>query len=85
MTGEIFSLRSLTAYHAGDAEGAISMARQALELLSDDFWSVRILARSYLGVGMLMSGDEQRAFNVFYDAFQEEKVQNNRSKEPRRR
>jgi LuxR family maltose regulon positive regulatory protein len=80
LTGEICSLRSLIAYHAGDAEGAISMARQALELLSDDFWSVRILARSYFGVGMLMSGDEQRAFNVFYDAFQEEKVQHNRFK-----
>lgn len=80
LTGEICSLRSLIAYHAGDAEGTISMARQALELLPDDFWSVRILARSYLGVGLLMSGDEQRAYHAFYDAIQEEKVQNNRSK-----
>lgn len=80
LTGEIGSLRSLIAYHAGDAEEAISHARQALENLPAEFWIVRVLARSYLDISLLMSGDKSDGYHGFYDAFQEEQVQNKRFK-----
>jgi LuxR family maltose regulon positive regulatory protein len=80
LAGEISSLRSLIAYHVGDNERTTSHARQALENTSYEFWSVRVLARSYLGLGLLLKGDESKGYDVFYNAFQEEQVHNNRFK-----
>ncbi len=75
LTGEINSLKSLVAYHSGDIEGAISMARQALDFLQGDFWIARVLARTYLSISLLLSGDASGGYHAIYDAFQEEKVQ----------
>ena len=75
LAGEICSLQSLVAYHSGDIEGAISMARQALEFLPGDFWIARVLARTYLSISLLVSGDASGGYHSIYDAFQEEKVQ----------
>jgi LuxR family maltose regulon positive regulatory protein len=77
LAGEISTLRSLIAYHAGFIEEAITQARRALEKTPFEFLVVRILARSYLGLGLLLSGDESGGYHVFYDAFAEEKVLNN--------
>lgn len=76
LAGEISSLRSLIAYHAGNADESISHARQALEQLPPEFWIVRVLARMYLGGSYLMSGDKSSGYQAFYGAFEEEKVQN---------
>jgi LuxR family maltose regulon positive regulatory protein len=75
LAGEINSLSSMIAYHAGDTDQAISMARQALELLPDDFWSARVLSRTYLSISLLLSGDASGGYHSIYDTFQEEKVQ----------
>ena len=80
LAGEISTLHSLIAYHAGDVEGTISMARQALELLPGEFWIARVLARTYLGISLLLSGDASGGYHAIYDTFQEEKVQNKRFK-----
>jgi LuxR family maltose regulon positive regulatory protein len=74
------ALRSLITYHTGDANGAISYARQALKNIPSEFWSLRVLARSYMGISLLASGDESSGYHVFYDAFREEQVQNRRFK-----
>jgi len=80
LVGEINSLRSLIAYHAGDAEGAISHARQALDLLPPELWIVRVLARMYLGGSLLLKGDVNGGYHAYYDAFEQEKVQDKRFK-----
>ena len=78
LTGEISALRSLIAYHLGDAEEAVSQARQALDLLPPELWIVRIMARMHLGGGLLLTGDVNGGYHAFYDAFVEEKVQHQR-------
>ena len=75
MVGEIYSLQSLVAYHSGDIKGAISKARQALVNLPEDFWIVRVMARTYLSISLLLSGDASSGYHSIYDTFQEEKVQ----------
>jgi len=77
LTGEVHCLRSLVAYHSSDGEGAISHARIALEQVPSELWIVRILARLYLAGGLLMTGDQSGSYRAIYDAFREEKVQNN--------
>ena len=64
----------------GDVDGVISMARKALELVPDKLWIVRVLARMYLGGGLLLSGDENGGYHAFYGAFEEEKLLNKRFK-----
>ena len=76
LAGEIHSLRSLVAYHSSDAEGAISHARMALELVPSELWIVRVMARMYLAGSLLMLGDRNSSYRAIYDAFDEEKVQN---------
>ncbi len=76
LAGEINALHSLIAYHAGDAQGAISHSRCALENVPAELWSVRVLARSYLGVSLLAIGDKSAGYHAFYDALTEEKIQN---------
>jgi len=76
LAGEIHALRSLVAYHSGDAEEAISQARMALEGVPSELWIVRILARLYLAGGLLMIGDQNGSYHAIYDAFVAEKVQN---------
>lgn len=76
LAGEISCLRSLIAYHVGDSEGTIAEARQALENVPAELWIARILARTYLGAGLLMKGDINGGYHAYYDAFEEEKVQN---------
>jgi LuxR family maltose regulon positive regulatory protein len=80
LAGEINSLRSLIAYHRGDAEEAISRAHRALAALPADLWIVRVMVRMYLGVSLLMTGDENSGYHALYDAFEEEKVKNKRFK-----
>ncbi len=80
LMGEINSLRSLIAYHAGDFERAISQAREALELLDPELWIVRVMARMYLGGGLLANGDASSGYRAFYSAFEEEQVQTKRFK-----
>jgi LuxR family maltose regulon positive regulatory protein len=80
LAGEISVLRSLIAYHSGDAEEAITYARQAIASTPSKFWVVRVQARTYLGLGLLLSGDESGGYHAFYDAFHEERVQNKRFK-----
>jgi LuxR family maltose regulon positive regulatory protein len=80
LAGEISSLRSLIAYHSGDAEGAISQARRALDTLPPELWIVRVLARTHLGGSLLMRGDVNGGYHAYYGAFEEEKVQNKRFK-----
>ena len=80
LIGEISSLRSLVAYHAGDFERAIPKARVALELLDPELWIVRIMARMYLGGSLLAIGDASGGYHAFYDAFEEEQVENKRFK-----
>ena len=78
LVGEISALHSLIAYNAGFTEEAIFQARKALENSPFEFWTVRVLARSYLGLGLLLSGENIAGYRVFYDALEEEKVQNKR-------
>ena len=80
LAGEINSLRSLIAYHRGDAKEAISQAHRALASLSADLWIVRVMVRMYLGASLLMTGDENGGYHALYDAFEEEKVKNKRFK-----
>lgn len=80
MVGEISSLRSLLAYFAGDIKGAISQAREALDLLDPELWIVRVMARMYLSGSLLANGDASGSYHAFYSAFEEEKVQNKRFK-----
>jgi len=80
LTGEIQTLRSMLVYLAGDAESAISHARAALELLPPELWIARVLARLYLGGGLLMLGDKSSALQVFYNSFGEEPIQNDHFK-----
>ena len=80
LIGEISSLRSLVSYHAGDFERAIPKARVALELLDPELWIVRIMARMYLGGSLLAIGDASGGYHAFYDAFEEEQVENKRFK-----
>jgi len=80
LTGEIQTLRSMLVYLAGDAESAISHARAALELLPPELWIVRVLARLYLGGGLLMLGDKSSALQVLYNSFGEEPIQNDHFK-----
>jgi LuxR family maltose regulon positive regulatory protein len=80
LEGEICGFRSLIAYHQTDAEGAISLARKALEKVSPEFWNMRVFNRLYLALGLLMSGDENGGFRALYSAFEEERVQNQRFK-----
>jgi len=80
LAGEIHTLRSLVAYQSGDGEGTISQARMALERVPTEFWIVRILALLYLAGGLLMTGDQSGSYGAIYDAFREEKVQNNHFK-----
>lgn len=78
LAGEICTLRSLLAYHFGQAEEAISQAQQALEVLPPELWIVRVLARTYLGASYLLRGDENRGYHAYYGAFEEEQVQDKR-------
>jgi len=75
LAGEIHCLRSLVAYLSNDVEGTISHARMALELVSSELWTVRVLARVYLAIGLLMSGDQPGSYNAIYSGLREEKVQ----------
>ncbi len=75
LEGEISSLRSLVAYHQGDAQQAVFQAQRALDLLPAELWIVRILARTYLGGAYLLQGEEYKAYHTFYDAFEKEQVQ----------
>ena len=80
LAGEISTLRSLIAFHSGNPAESISQARLALEQLPPELWIVRILARNYLGGGLLLTGDISGAYQAHYDAFEEEQVQNKRFK-----
>jgi len=80
LAGEISALLSLIAYHQTDTEGAISLARKALEEIPSEFWIARVFTRLYLAGSLLMAGDESSAFHALYGAFEEEKVQNKRFK-----
>ena len=80
LIGEISSLRSLIAYHAGDVELAIYQAREALQLIDPELWIVRVMARMYLGGSLLAIGDASGGYRAFYGAFEEEQVQNTRFK-----
>jgi LuxR family maltose regulon positive regulatory protein len=73
--GEISALRGLIAYFAGDGEGAISDCRQALELSHPELWIVRVLARMYLGAGLLLQGDVNGGHQAFYSGLEAEKEQ----------
>ena len=80
LSGEIHSLRSLIAYHRGNAEAALSEARMALELVPPELWIVRVHARLYLGGSLQMLGDEKGSFKAFFDAFEVEQFQTRRFK-----
>jgi LuxR family maltose regulon positive regulatory protein len=80
LSGEISALRSLIAYHAGDAEGAISQARVALDFLPPELWIVRVMAHMYLGGALQSSGDEMGGYHAYYDALEGEFAQNKRFK-----
>ncbi len=80
LAGEIYSLRSAIAYNSGDAEETVYSGQNALDLLDPELWIVRVMARMYLGGGLLLSGDESRAYHTFYGAFEEEKVHSKRFK-----
>ena len=80
LAGEISTLNALVAYHSGDANGALTFSRQALELLPVELWTVRVLARNYWGGSLLLTGDIRGAYDAHYGALEEEKVQNRRFK-----
>jgi LuxR family maltose regulon positive regulatory protein len=78
LAGEINALRSLVTYHQADAEGTISLAQKALEMIPSAFWIVRVFARLYLSAGLLMAGEKNSGFQTLYGAFEEEKTENKR-------
>ena len=80
LSGETHSLRSLIAYHRGNAEAALSEARMALELLPPELWIVRVHARLYLSGSLQMLGDEKGSFKACFDAFEVEQFQTRRFK-----
>lgn len=80
LAGEMHALRSLIAYYGNDAEKTISQARAALELLPAELWSVRLLARTFLGRGLLMLGKKRDSLQALYGAFEEEQPQSKRFK-----
>jgi LuxR family maltose regulon positive regulatory protein len=80
LVGEISALRCAIAYDNGDAEGAISFARQALGLVNPKLWIVRVMVRMYLGGSLLLQGDAQSGYQAYYGAFEEEQAQNQRFK-----
>jgi len=80
LAGEACGLRSLVAMLQTDMAGAISLARQALEVVPPAFWIMRVLARIILAMSLLMSGDEKGGFQTLYSAFEEEKVYDKRFK-----
>jgi LuxR family maltose regulon positive regulatory protein len=80
LAGEINALRSLITYHQADAEGTISLAQKALEMIPSAFWIGRVFARLYLSGGLLMVGEENSGFQTLYGAFEEEKTENKRFK-----
>ena len=75
LVGEISALRGLIAYFAGDGKGAISHSQQALELSHPELWIVRVLARMYLGAGLLQQGDANAGYQAFYSGLEAEKEQ----------
>lgn len=79
-SGEISALRSLIAYHAGDAGEAISQAQVALDILPPELWIVRVMVYMYMGGGMLLNGDENGGYHAFYDALEGEQAKNRRYK-----
>ena len=80
LAGEISSLRALIAYYQGNADQAVFLAQQALNLLPPDLWIVRVFARTYLGGSYLLRGEENKGYQAYYGAFQEETVQDKRFK-----
>jgi LuxR family maltose regulon positive regulatory protein len=80
LAGEIHAANSVLLIHSGDIEGAVSQARMALERILPEFWTARGLARLYLGVGLLMLGDEKGSLRAIYGAFEEEQVKSERFK-----
>jgi LuxR family maltose regulon positive regulatory protein len=80
LAGEIGTLRSLTLFHTGKIEDAVSQARAALKHVPSKVWNVRSLARLYLSGGLLMLGDQSGSLWAIYGAFEEEQIQNERYK-----
>ena len=80
LDGEIHTLRSLILFHTGDIEGAVFQAHKALEQTPPELWTVRGLARMYLGGGLLMSGDKSGSLRAIYTAFEQEKSKSERFK-----
>jgi len=76
LAGEISALGSLVAYHSGHAQLAASQAQLALDLLPPELWIVRVMARMYLSGSYLVLGEESRGYDVYYNALEEEKVEN---------
>jgi LuxR family maltose regulon positive regulatory protein len=80
LAGEINALRCAISYYSGDADGAISYARDALDHLDPEIWIVRVMVRMYLGGSLLLKGDEKGGYQAYYGAFEEERGQNKRFK-----
>lgn len=78
LTGEISALHGLMLYLAGDVEEALERCHLTLDVVPTGLWIVRVFARMILGVGLLMKGDVNGAFQVFYGDLEEEKGQNER-------
>jgi len=77
LVGEIRALQGLVAYYTADAEGAVTLSRQALEILPPELWIVRVMARMYLAGGLMLQGDLNGCLRTYYKAFEVETVQSN--------
>ena len=70
LLAEIATMRSVLAYHAGDAATALQLARQALNDLPEEAVSERVYATLGYSVALQMTGARKEAYKFTYEALQ---------------
>ena len=75
LLGSLASVRCFQRYMQSDGEGAVRVARRALDLLSKDDLAERGFAMLILTLGMQMTGDIKGAKSVVYSAMTDKSTQ----------
>ncbi|MDX2413301.1 MAG: LuxR C-terminal-related transcriptional regulator [Woeseiaceae bacterium] len=75
LLGSLASVRCFQRYMQSDGQGAIRVARRALDLLSKDDLAERGFAMLILTLGMQMTGDVKGAKSVVYSAMTDQSTQ----------
>ena len=70
LSAEIAMMRSMLSYHAGDAQTALRLGRQALDTLPEGAVSELSYVTLSYSVSLQMSGDRKEAYKLTYDGLQ---------------